>query len=587
MPVCARCSGTHGKGLSGRFGIAVLAVGVGIVFASAHDAAWADAGSPDSSAGSAVHAGPAQKAADRLAAHRADAGKSGTDLETPDVARETTRGRRGAVGGNAGKTGATVGAAAPVDSGTATTKPPVGPPDPVGPQTPPMWSGPMLPTPVSTRAAAAQASEGATSTALVRQAATAFVGEPGNDATAFGAVVTTTTATTTAAATTTTTPHVPAPLSPLAQLLELPGQIVNAVLQLFDLTVAVNGYKSPIDFAPVAEMMFAAFRRVENILGLDEAPAVQQVLPTLTYTGPTTAATPTVAQFLNAAGAEYVLGGTPGGMQPLTVNGFQLAYANIFSGASAKVWVTPEQQIIIAYQGTTGGTNLLLRPLMAAAQLLTDLQVIFTETTPQAFVDSLNFARLVQGEAAKQGYEAGDIFVTGHSLGGWEAEYVAQQLGLAGIGFESPGINTKAAGNGADSMFVNVETYGDTAAYFSTDLPGLQPFMPAYQPGGGSKPHYGPIVMIGDPRAVWPVQAVSTLWGKSLVGAVIFLIDIMANFFQYHLPGVQAYHLGVAPDPGVVPWLGSRRGDVHTGYGELTIPQLLQQASDDGILVAP
>ena len=37
----------------------------------------------------------------------------------------------------------------------------------------------------------------------------------------------------------------------------------------------------------------------------------------------------------------------------------------------------------------------------------------------------------MQAEAAEQGYGDDRIFVTGHSLGGWEAEFVAQQTGLA------------------------------------------------------------------------------------------------------------------------------------------------------------
>lgn len=113
---------------------------------------------------------------------------------------------------------------------------------------------------------------------------------------------------------------------------------------------------------------------------------------------------------------------------------------------------------------------------MAVSQLVADLQVIFTNTTPQAFWDALHFQRRVQTQAALQGYSSDDIFVTGHSLGGWEAEFVAQQDQLGGIGFESPGLNTKKAGNGRNSGgFVNVETYGDPAAYMATDLPGCNP----------------------------------------------------------------------------------------------------------------
>ncbi|WP_264021507.1 hypothetical protein [Mycolicibacterium pyrenivorans] len=383
------------------------------------------------------------------------------------------------------------------------------------------------------------------------------------------------------------TPTAPQPLSPLAELLQLPGRMINVLLQVFDLTESASSPQSPINFEPINNLLFAAFRELERLFGLDRTPPVLPAVPTLTYDGPTTAPTPTVAQFLNASAAGYVLGSTPGGLVPFTVNGFQVVSTNIFSGMVGRAWVTPEGQVIIAYQGTTGGSHLLFNPLITISQVLADLQVIFTRTTPWAFYDALRFAQRVQAAAALQGYGSEDIFVTGHSLGGWEAQYVAQQIGLAGIGFEAPGINTIVPGNGSDSMFVNIGTYGSTAPYMSTDLPGLQPFMPAYVPGGGSKPHYGPIVMIGEPAAMTPLYNASALWGRSLIGSIIFLVDFLGNFFQYHLPGVQAYHLDVAPDPGMVTWLGTSRGPVHTGYGALTIPQLMKAASDDGILFKP
>jgi hypothetical protein len=50
---------------------------------------------------------------------------------------------------------------------------------------------------------------------------------------------------------------------------------------------------------------------------------------------------------------------------------------------------------------------------------------------------------------------------------------------------------------------------------------------------------------------------------------------------------VQAHSLGVNPDPGVVPWLDVDGGPIHTGYGELTIPEFLQATSAAGILVKP
>ncbi|MCK0174989.1 hypothetical protein [Mycolicibacterium sp. F2034L] len=383
-----------------------------------------------------------------------------------------------------------------------------------------------------------------------------------------------------------TTPGPPQPLSPVAELLETPARLVNAVLEALDFTSSPNSPTLPVSLAPINDAIFGAFRETERLLGLYQTPPPQPVVPTLTYTGPTTRLTPTVAQFLNASAAEYVLGATPGGMVPFTVNGFQMKAANTFTGMAGTVWVTPENQIIIAYQGTTGGSHLLFNPFIAISQVIADLQVVFTSSTPPAFYDALDFAERVLHEAALQGYSAEDVFVTGHSLGGWEAQFVAQQIGLAGIGFEAPGINTIVPGNGADSMFVNIGTYGSSAPYMATDLPGLQPFMPPYFPGGGIKPHFGPIVMVGDPAAMTPLYNASQLWGDP-IGSLIFMVDYLFNFFQYHLPGVQAYHLDVVPDPGVVLFLGTARGPVHTGYGELTIPELLAAASADGILFLP
>ncbi len=117
--------------------------------------------------------------------------------------------------------------------------------------------------------------------------------------------------------------------------------------------------------------------------------------------------------------------------------------------------------------------------------------------------------------------------------------------------------------------------------------------MPPYVPGGpnpgdgGSKPHYGSIVMIGDPKATYPLQNASALWGTGLVGDTIFLVDVLGNFFAHHLPGQQAYNLDVDPDPGVVPWLGYKAGDINEGWGELTIPELKAAASTNHVLITP
>lgn len=577
---------------SGRYGFAVVAVGMALSVGSCHGVAWAETGqqdSPDTSSspasapeskpafGAGVHAGASPTSTTPA---KADPSTDASPEAEPNPATpqkeavsDSTRASKPKLGSHS-RSSRTHGSATTADAVSDATA------DATAKRAAPHPEPPATDNSVTPQSATTTKPDTGAA-AVVVTAPTAKTTK-----TAKTAVAGRLAAVTTAGSVTTTTPSPPKPLSPIAKIAALPGKIINAVLQLLDFTVAAGGPHSPFNFRPIDEALFGVFRRIEDVLGLSKAPVVQQYPPAEIYNGPASTKTPTVAQFLNAATAEYVLGGTPGGLQPFTVNGVQMASTNILSGMRSQVWVTPDNQLIIAYQGTTGGTNLLANPLMAVSQLVADLQVIFTNTTPQAFWDALHFQRRVQAQAALQGYSSDDIFVTGHSLGGWEAEFVAQQDQLGGIGFESPGVNTKKDGNGRNSGFVNVETYGDPAAYMATDLPGLQPFMPKYVPGGGSKPHYGSIVMIGDPKADYPLINSSALFGKSVLGSLLFAGDFLVNFLGHHLPGQQAYNLDVDPDPGVVPWLGYRSGPVDENYGELTIPQLQITASGAGKLFA-
>ena len=554
-----------------RNSLAVVALGLGIAVSTGHGVAWADTGTSDTASAQAASKEPTTAPGKGTHRHGSSAVTRPPEKTTPADTDDT----------NGTPAATEPDPAAPQQDVTTQQKSTTDTDQVVTPKPAAhiRKGRPHLSvvTPQKTSARTVSTPETATTkNAITPQAATATKPDTGAKVVAV----------TTASSTTATTPSAPKPLSPIAKIAALPGKIINTVLQALGFTSAATGPQSPFNFRPIDEAIWGVFRRVEDFLGLTKTPAVQQYPPTEMYNGPTMTETPTVAQVLNAATAEYVLGGTPGGLQPFTVNGVQMSSTNILSGMRSQVWVTPDQQLIIAYQGTTGGTNLLTNPLMAVTQLFTDLQVIFTNTTPQAFWDALHFQKKVQTQAALQGYNSDDIFVTGHSLGGWEAEFVAQKTGLGGIGFESPGLNSKVDGNGRNSGFVNIETYGDPAAYMATDLPGLQPFMPTYVPGGGSKPHYGSIVMIGDPKADYPLINSSALFGKSLLGSIIFAGDFLVNFLGHHLPGQQAYNLDVDPDPGVVPWLGYRSGPVNEHYGTMTIPQLQIDASATGKLFA-
>lgn len=285
---------------------------------------------------------------------------------------------------------------------------------------------------------------------------------------------------------------------------------------------------------------------------------------------PSNAVTPTVTQLLDASNAEYIVGGVPQGLKPFKVDGAQLKLMDTVTGAIAATWVTPQNQVVIAYQGTSGGEFFITNPAALFTQVLADAEVTLglVDVTAPALTSSLNFAHKVLVAAKEQGYASTNVFVTGHSLGGIEAEYVALRTGLAGIGFEPSGLGMISAmsnEHGKGANFVNVVTWGDPVGNTSSDIPG--DLLGYRNGGGGLSPHYGNVVVVGDQRD----QA-------SLNVATIF-----PNLIKYHLPGVQAHDLGITLNPyaAAIDGVGDLTGTIWN-VGNDTIPQLLADAKNTG-----
>ncbi|HEY6922570.1 MAG TPA: hypothetical protein VI653_03805, partial [Steroidobacteraceae bacterium] len=198
------------------------------------------------------------------------------------------------------------------------------------------------------------------------------------------------------------------------------------------------------------------------------------VFATLGCVGTAVAAgtTPTVAELLNAANAEYLIDAVPAGMHAFTHGGAPVRFVDNANGVVSAVFVTGKNQLIIAFQGTTGGLNFFIDPVAAASQVITDIGIFFNDAaggvTPGAYRTALTFASSVVAMAQAQGFSQADIFVTGHSLGGIEAEFVAQQTGLGGVGFEATGLGTKPAAAATGMNFVNIVTDGDPVGNFSS-----------------------------------------------------------------------------------------------------------------------
>ncbi len=261
---------------------------------------------------------------------------------------------------------------------------------------------------------------------------------------------------------------------------------------------------------------------------------------------------PTVSEFLNAANVEYIGKGIPVGLTAFLVNGQQLSYTDKSTGVQADVWQTGAGQLIVAFQGTQD-----------FQQFLVDIGVYLKEVT-KGEQESAAFVQTALADAAAQGIAASDVFITGHSLGGIEAEYAAQQTGLAGIAFEPTGI-PPGSGLGDGSNFVNIVTYGDPVGNYCSDIKGLQPFAPPYVQGGGKLPHYGQIVQIGNSSDQ-----------KKLTKNALNLIALFGLLLDYHLPGVQAHDLDVTLSPysSLIDGIGDMKGAV-IDVGNDTISQLL------------
>ena len=73
--------------------------------------------------------------------------------------------------------------------------------------------------------------------------------------------------------------------------------------------------------------------------------------------------------------------------------------------------------------------------------------------------------------ATDKGIGAGDVFITGHSLGGAEAQYVAAQLDLPGVTFGGPGIPAADTNPDRPSRLTNYVEHGDPVGNYAANPP--------------------------------------------------------------------------------------------------------------------
>jgi len=161
----------------------------------------------------------------------------------------------------------------------------------------------------------------------------------------------------------------------------------------------------------------------------------------------------------------------------------------------------PSGNVIIANEGTTVGTDVYSRGTLAADNQLAEGQ------TPAALTDAVAFARHIQTVTGKP------IYLTGHSLGGTEAEAQAQALGpnfAGGMTWGATGLpHNTAAG---PSSLIDYVDWGDPIGNWSTDA--SSPFL-SLVPGNGMQ-HYGLVQMTGSQSSAGALRNAATLAHNAL-----------------------------------------------------------------------
>lgn len=224
-------------------------------------------------------------------------------------------------------------------------------------------------------------------------------------------------------------------------------------------------------------------------------------------------ALPTTSDLLNAAYSAYYDGGNlTSTLKLLEVDGQPFMMRDDASGFFGVAFVTESDQVIIAFEGTNLA-SFETNPEFAAAQVFADVQIYLGEV-PDAYADALSFTQNAIAAAKAQGFAAEDIFLSGHSLGAAQVQYVAAQLDLAGESYGGPGIPASTIPAGQTSELVNYVEYGDPVGNYNADPNPLGDFLYSDQ-----IVRYGSASYIGDPLDVLQLNIAAEFFGPGTTDA--------------------------------------------------------------------
>ena len=176
-----------------------------------------------------------------------------------------------------------------------------------------------------------------------------------------------------------------------------------------------------------------------------------------------------VGTFINVANWTYSQGSDPlpDGLTFLTDKDQRLELYDAGTGFYGAALLTQQNQVIVGFEGTNLYTG---DATFTAAQLIDDAAISAGLDAP-SYATALSFTQSAIKVAADKGIGAGDMFITGHSLGGAEAQYVAAQLDLPGVTFGGPGIPAADTNPDRPSKLTSYVEHGDPVGNYAANPP--------------------------------------------------------------------------------------------------------------------
>src|SRR6266436_726344 len=133
----------------------------------------------------------------------------------------------------------------------------------------------------------------------------------------------------------------------------------------------------------------------------------------------------------------------------------------IVDGFFAQAFVDSAGNILVAFEGTNADAS-----LYGIGSVAADAEILVGQT-PQAFIDASAFTADVKQYLVQHNLGADPIYLTGHSLGGAEAEYVASLTTYSGVTFGAPGtLSPTYKAPVAGQNFIDYLDWGDLIGNF-------------------------------------------------------------------------------------------------------------------------